>query len=311
MNTYAPVLIITLNRFEHFKRCVQSLSKCTHADKTDLFIALDYPANESHRDGYQKINDFIYTIKGFNSINIIKRNENFGVMKNFLEANSEIFNTYDRIIFSEDDNEFSPNFLDYLNKGLDKFELDKRITSICGYNYPINFSKSYKYNYYYSKAFSAWGYGIWKDRYQKFLYSTKELIDFMNNRNYVIKSYKMAPQKPLSILENILNNTPLYGDGVVSLENIKKDKYCIFPTTTKVKNYGHDGTGVHCNNLKDDIFLNQILDIDYYFNYTKNPPIMSSLINKSLRKYFKLTLKAKIKLIIYYCLLKLNLLRKI
>ena len=40
---YAPVIIPTLSRFEHFKRCWESLENCTGADKTEVFVALDYP----------------------------------------------------------------------------------------------------------------------------------------------------------------------------------------------------------------------------------------------------------------------------
>ena len=48
---YAPILIPTLNRYEHFKRCVESLAKCTHAEKTELVIGLDYPPSERYQKG--------------------------------------------------------------------------------------------------------------------------------------------------------------------------------------------------------------------------------------------------------------------
>ena len=38
---YYPVCIPTLNRYEHLKACVESLQRCTHADKTELIIGLD------------------------------------------------------------------------------------------------------------------------------------------------------------------------------------------------------------------------------------------------------------------------------
>ena len=37
MNNFAPVLIPTLCRYDHLKRCIESLSACTHAEKTDLY----------------------------------------------------------------------------------------------------------------------------------------------------------------------------------------------------------------------------------------------------------------------------------
>lgn len=66
---YAPILIPTLNRYKHFRRCVESLSKCTHAEKTELVIGIDYPPVEKYREGWEKISEFITTITGFKKSN--------------------------------------------------------------------------------------------------------------------------------------------------------------------------------------------------------------------------------------------------
>ena len=52
---YAPVLIPTLCRYDHFIRCLESLKKNTWAKYTEVYIAVDYPAKESHWDGYKRI----------------------------------------------------------------------------------------------------------------------------------------------------------------------------------------------------------------------------------------------------------------
>ena len=52
---YAPILIPTLCRDEHFIRCIESLKKNSWAEYTDVYVALDFPAKESHWDGYKKI----------------------------------------------------------------------------------------------------------------------------------------------------------------------------------------------------------------------------------------------------------------
>ena len=46
--TFYPVVIPTLNRFDHFRNCVESLVRCTHADKTELIIGLDFPPYEKY-----------------------------------------------------------------------------------------------------------------------------------------------------------------------------------------------------------------------------------------------------------------------
>ena len=49
----APVIIGTLNRFEHFHDCLESLEKCTMADETDVYVALDYPPSEKYVEGWK------------------------------------------------------------------------------------------------------------------------------------------------------------------------------------------------------------------------------------------------------------------
>lgn len=46
-----PICIPTCNRYEHLKRCVESLSKCTLASETDLIISVDYPPSDKYVDG--------------------------------------------------------------------------------------------------------------------------------------------------------------------------------------------------------------------------------------------------------------------
>ena len=56
---YAPVWIPTLNRFEHFKRCLESLERCTGADKTDVYVGLDYPPSDKYVEGWKKIDAYL------------------------------------------------------------------------------------------------------------------------------------------------------------------------------------------------------------------------------------------------------------
>lgn len=41
---YAPVVIPTLNRYDHFKACLESLEKC----KTDVYVVLDFSPSEEY-----------------------------------------------------------------------------------------------------------------------------------------------------------------------------------------------------------------------------------------------------------------------
>ena len=134
---YAPVFIPTLCRYEHFKRCVDSLSRCIGAKHTILIIGLDYPLKEIHWDGYHKIKEYIPSISVFKEVIVLERTENYGSKKNGDEAFKYIYERYDRMILTEDDNEFSPNFLEYINKGLVQYKNNPNVFAICGYMYPF------------------------------------------------------------------------------------------------------------------------------------------------------------------------------
>jgi hypothetical protein len=299
--TIAPILIITLNRYEHFKRCVESLAGCTHANKTELFIALDYPSKESHWSGYRKILYYLHQITGFKKIHRLKRCTNYGAFKNDIEARKIIYERFDRVILTEDDNEFSPNFLDYINKGLHKFENDHRVLAICGYNYPLEMPRNYKSNYYFYKAQNSWGYATWKKRDLKLFYTNKFVNKLIKSPRFVIDSYKSFGLYHLSkLLLAAKLGKPIYGDRAITSTLNYKNKYCVFPVVSKVRNTGHDGSGVHCNSIENSVYHSQKIDTDPFFLYSDSILEINTAIQAKIRKYFKVNLIGKVKFLIQY-----------
>ncbi len=298
MDNFAPVLIPTLNRYEHFRRCVESLSSCTHADKTDLFIAFDYPLNDSHWAGYMEIDKYLPTIQGFKSIHVIRRENNYGARENIQASRKVIFEKYERMIFSEDDNEFSPNFLDYINKGLDKFEDDDRVLAICGYMYPVSINCSKEYNYFFGKGFSGWGYGVWKNRNFKTSYTVSELKKLVKNKDFVRKIKYYDERHYFNMLGYIEKKQDPTGDRAIVIQLIEQNLFCIFPIVSKVRNWGHDGSGVNCDTVKDNPFISQKIDYLNCFDYSDKIAINNSHFDSLLRRYFEMTLKKKFKFFI-------------
>ena len=168
IDRFYPILIPTLNRYEHFKICVESLARNTHADKTELVIGLDYPPSDKYMQGYLKIKEYVSTISGFAKITIIKHKTNVGAGGNIRSLREYGFKHYEAVISTEDDNEFSPCFLDYMNKMLKYYKNDKKISSICGYNNLGCYNLSSKQSILLSKDTSAWGLGLWKNKESDF-----------------------------------------------------------------------------------------------------------------------------------------------
>ena len=242
---YAPVLIPTLNRFEHLRETITSLSHCTGASETDLFIALDYPPSSSYEEGYNKIVEYIPCISGFKSVNVIKREKNFGVKNNPYDAlHNVIFEKYDRYIFSEDDNHFSPNFLEFINKGLEKFKNDNSVIAMNGYRHFYNLRFSDNNYFFQSIDFSAWGYGMMRDTY---LMVERRLTKCYFRRKFLnpINWYKVSRNGLNRFLQFLFffagtYERPTINDGTLSIFMALNGMKVVMPRVSKVRNIGWD-----------------------------------------------------------------------
>ena len=78
----APVLIVTLNRYSHLRRCIESLQRNKLAKDTDLYIGLDYPPGQEYEAGYEQVLNYLNGgIDGFHEVVIVKQSVNMGILK--------------------------------------------------------------------------------------------------------------------------------------------------------------------------------------------------------------------------------------
>ncbi len=289
-DSFAPVLIPTLNRYEHFKRCIISLAACTYASKTVLYIALDYPRREDQWEGYNKIDTLISTLKGFKEVRVIRREKNYGAEKNLDDAKQIVYQDFDSYILSEDDNEFSPNFLDYMNKCLIRYKDNPNIYSVCGYSFPVDFSL-YDKNILFSNLYSAWGAGMWREK--EFPWDINSVISILSSPLKLLRVFNRKP-KFVPYLFRMNSKHTVYGDLLVCAYSVSMKKLNVFPVVSKVKNHGHDGTGLHSTTSLSSLYEKQLIDKDLEFN---PDDIKISLCKyKPLEQFFKVNLIKKIKI---------------
>lgn len=256
---FAPVMIPTLNRHDHFRKCIDSLMRCTHADKTDVYIGLDYPAKDEHWEGYNLTKKYLEELSSthkFKSLNVIVREKNYGFGKsgNASLLKKEILKHYDRVIFSEDDNIFSPAFLDYINKGLEKFKDDKSILAICGYRHFLDFRFNKNTFFKQSSDFNAWGYGMWKDRVEMIDNLTPQWFRKRRNlKNLISIGWNNGNDRFLHLWQFAKKKKVSTTDIVLSVYLYLEKKYVVMPATSMVKNIGMDRSGVSFHHIDKDL----------------------------------------------------------
>lgn len=254
---YYPIVIPTLCRFEHFKRCIESLLKNTHVEKTELIVGLDYPAKEEHWDGYTKITNYISNINGFKKITVLKRESNYGANANSTDLANYASSKYEAYIFTEDDNEFSPCFLDFMNKALTIYKDEPQITSVCGYT-AFDYENIKKKGVIFTHDNCGWGMGVWRNKD----------VDINNMEfhrqiwNSTCKYWTLYLKAPAiaSMLAAMIQKQALWGDVMRTVKNIKNETFQVRPYTSMVRNWGYDGTGLHCTVIDEKMEKQKILE---------------------------------------------------
>lgn len=246
---YAPVLITTLNRFEKFKMCVESLANNPLAKDTELVIGLDYPPNEKYFEGYEDVRNYLPQIAGFKKIKCFVHEKNIGQGRNIRILLDYAKEHYDKYIFTEDDNEFSPCFLDYMNQALERYEDEPKIAKISGYVSPVFYGITHD-NIFCNKDFSAYGLGGWfkKSEHVNIGYKTIEK-ELTKSLSYTLKLFFTYPAL-IYMAAHMITRKKRLGDVANSMYALMNDAYILNPSKSLVRNWGTDGSGLHSGVVK-------------------------------------------------------------
>lgn len=304
---YAPVAIPTLNRVAHLQRCLESLEENTYSDKTDVFISVDFPPSEKYNDGYKKVVQYLKEKEQsnkFKKMHIYYQSKNLGPYENIDFLLNIINKFFDVVIITEDDNEFSPNFIDYINKGLRIFKEDNRIISVCGckeanwYNnnnsvIPLKMNPPY-------------GVGYWFSKYNKV---KNECRTTLISQEYIRKcNFKKLKKEDRTLYDlyilNILlsQKEPFWSNGHINIIDTVLTIYMhltgcfsVVPQVSTSRTWGNDGSGI---NMKSNPRLNPVnewpLDLNPKFEYVINDNVIANPLQYNKEAFFPLRENDKI-----------------
>lgn len=245
---YAPIVLFTYNRLEELKKTVYALQNNALAIESDLFIYSDAAKNENDISKIQKVREFLHSIRGFKSVQIIERDHNFGLAKSVIQGASEILEKYGKIIVLEDDIITSENFLCYMNSALEFYESNEKVFSISGHTIPLKTLEKWKKDTYIGLRPASWGWATWKNQWENIDWEVLDYDTFIQDRSKTRKFNHGGVD-----LTRMLRH---YREGKNNSWAIrwayamyKAGKYTIYPKVTKVQNIGFSDEGTHCNGV--------------------------------------------------------------
>lgn len=316
---YAPVIIPTLNRINHLKRCLNSLNENSLANKTEIYISVDFPTDSKYIEGYHEVVKFLKNMPNYNfkNINIYFQEKNLGPFRNIDFLKEKISDKYDRYILTEDDNEFSKNFLSYINSTLKYFDDNPNVLAVCGFK-DTNWIFEKNNNIAFSKLYSAYGIGIYMNKEKKVKDEATKFL--LNPKNWSIKNLFSLFRKNrklfnIFILDILLKDHGLFWmdsnklnvcDTVYSIYMHLSDYCVVVPIKAKSRTWGNDGSGVNMPNRQIDVVRMYPLDNESKFSVCVNPNITFNKLNYKLGNKYLNTInswKTTVKAIVYYFIL--------
>ncbi|WP_108944046.1 glycosyltransferase [Shewanella halifaxensis] len=257
----APVLVTCYTRFEQLKQTVESLKNCDLADQTEIYFCSDAP-KFGDEEKVQKVREYLIQVSGFKKVHLIFHSENKGVGRSVIQTRAKLLDSYNKVIFTEDDNVFAPGFLRFMNDALESYKDDLRVLAISGYTPPVYFAKDTP-DVIVSKRFMGWGWGGWKRTFEASPIITNERLNALYSRLNVNELHGHDRRETFRHVERKLL---IALDLHICFAAIEQDKVIIQPAISLVNNIGHDGSGVHfCNvtNVYENKKLNKKVALSF------------------------------------------------
>lgn len=242
---YTPVILFAFNRPEGLKAIIESLLQNEEAKHSVLYVFVDGPRfqRKGEVENVEKVRDYVKSITGFKEVHYKFALQNKGLGNSVIKGVTEVINRYGKAIVLEDDLILAPNFLFFMNQGLDKYKEETSVFSICGYSNKVKVPKDYSYDTYFCTRSSSWGWATWADRWNSVDW---ELENF--DKYHILK--KEFNRWGGSDCWKMLNDWKCGRNKSWAIRfcfaQFLQKKVSLFPVTSKVQNDGFDGKGTNC-----------------------------------------------------------------
>ncbi|MFR9557723.1 MAG: glycosyltransferase [Rikenellaceae bacterium] len=245
MNSLAPIVLFAFNRLDVLKNTISSLLNNREAKDSTIYIYVD--GARANKVGEQakvdEVQKFVRSIVGFKEVNYLFSEKNKGLASSVIDGVTNVINRYGKAIVLEDDLVFSSNFLAFMNAGLNCYESEERVFSICGYTNEVKVPPNYHYDAYFCTRSSSWGWATWADRWNSVDW---ELNDWDQYSARGREFNRWGGSDCFQMLKSVK-----FGNGNswairFGFAQFLQDKLSLFPIVSKVKNDGFDGDGTNC-----------------------------------------------------------------
>lgn len=298
-SNYAPIIIFAYNRADCLENLLHSLE---HNDKTEdmeLFILIDIPSLNDKRNIKRNVevvnfvDDYKKRSKKFKKIQVIVAKEHKGLAKSIITGVSKVINRYGKAIVLEDDLIVSNDFLDYMQRGLNFYEDNEKVWAVAAHTLAMKELKYYKKDVFLNPRPESWGWGTWKDRWNRTDWDVKTYEHF--KKDYVGQFLFNLGGNDLCRMLKMQMKDETFDSWAIrwGYQQFLERKYTVYPRESRVIHCGNDrrsthGPAISTQPLREDYkrctFENIKVDYILLLGFRR---VNSESFNRMMRRIFR------------------------
>ena len=247
MTNLAPIIVFAYDRPDHLRRTLDALAKNDLASQSDLYIYCDGARETASTEQVERIRDnrkVAHGADGFNSVTIIERESNVGLMNNIVGAVTEIINQYGRVIVFEDDMLTSPGTLQYFNDALELYKDEEKVMHIVSYMFPHRWPLPDTFLY--TVPYPGGGWATWSRSWKYYPKDIEPLYHYWKDKWPYFNYWNHDERDLVKQLEDNYNGTLRTWFIRYYAVLLQMGGLTLYPGQSLVTNIGFDGTGDNC-----------------------------------------------------------------
>lgn len=129
---FAPVVIFAYRRSMHLRHTLKCLAECKEFASSPVIIYVDGPRDNTESADVEATRAAAKEMLGERA-RYVFHEKNMGLARSVIAGVDEIVSQYGRAIVVEDDLWMSPQFLEFMNRALDRYADDESVFQVSGY----------------------------------------------------------------------------------------------------------------------------------------------------------------------------------
>jgi Glycosyl transferase family 2 len=239
----APIAIFAYKRPEHLRSTLDSLKRCDGFAGSKIIVFGDGPKTRSDHDAVETTRRIVRAELG-SQAEYHFRDKNAGLAASIMDGVNQVTQRFGRVIVLEDDLDLSPNFLAYVNAGLDRYEQETRVYQISAQLFDTP-ELHERHEALFLPFTTSWGWGTWRRAWDRFD-PTAEGWQQLRTDRALRRQFNLGESYDFStMLERQMAG---FGDSwaIRWYWSVFRNKgVACFPPVSLVRNTGLDGSGTH------------------------------------------------------------------